>query len=314
MIDSARVVYAGTPEFALPPVQALFNAGFNISTVYTQPDRKAGRGRKLTASPVKRWALRNGLTIEQPESLRSKEAQARLADIEPDLMVVTAYGLILPPEVLTIPRCGCINLHASLLPRWRGAAPIQHAILSGDKQTGVTLMQMNTGLDTGLMLAKKSLNISSGETSAELHDRLAVLAADLLLDNINKILGGEMTGEQQPEDQACYANKINKDQAWIDWQHSAKDIARQVAAFNPWPVAQTRWSDQVLRIWRAVDLATDVPTGLQPGQVIATSAAGIDIVCGRGVLRVTDLQLPAAKVISSADFVNAHALSGVILG
>ena len=314
MIDSARIVYAGTPEFALPPAQALRKAGFNIVAVYSQPDRKAGRGRKLKASPVKNWALKNGLTVEQPETLRPEHVQAKLAEFEPDLMIVTAYGLILPPEVLAIPRCGCINLHASLLPRWRGAAPIQHAILSGDKETGVTLMQINTGLDTGLMLAKRSLKIRSGETSAEIHDRLASLAAELMLDNINNILSGEIVGEQQLEDDACYANKIKKEQAWIDWQCNARDIARQVAAFNPWPVAQTLWADQVLRIWRAVSLVEDVPAGFQPGQIIASSAVGIDIACGQGVLRVTELQLPAARVVSSADFINAHKLSNVILG
>ena len=314
MNDSPRIVYAGTPEFALPPLQALYLAGVEISAVYTQPDRKAGRGRKISPSPVKAWSLEHGLSVEQPEKLSNKDAITQLAGYTPDLMVVVAYGLILPPEVLAIPRCGCVNLHASLLPRWRGAAPIQRAIMSGDTETGVTLMQMDAGLDTGMMLAKRAVKLAMGESSDDVHDKLVKLAADLLQENILKILNSELVGEQQDDRLATKANKIKKDEAWIDWNQSAKEIACKVAAFNSWPVAQTLWKDQILRIWRAEPADSETSTDYKPGEVVSTSSNGIDVACGKGVLRVVELQLPGARVVHCSDFINAHTLSGTALG
>ncbi|MBN1379240.1 MAG: methionyl-tRNA formyltransferase [Gammaproteobacteria bacterium] len=314
MTESARIVYAGTPEFALPPLQYLQAAGVEISAVYTQPDRKAGRGQILTASPVKHWALDQGLRVEQPESLRDPAAKKQLAAYHPDLMVVTAYGLLLPAEILAIPRCGCVNLHASLLPRWRGAAPIQRAILAGDVETGITLMQMDTGLDTGAILAKETTKIAAGETSAELHERLAELAARLLADKLPQLLDGSLQSEQQQHDLASYAYKIKKEEAWIDWSQTAEQLLCKVSAFNPWPIAQTKWQGQVLRIGRAKGVVSHLPKGVVPGEVIAATEQGIDVACGRGALSVMELQLPGARMISCADFIHAHRICGDKLG
>jgi methionyl-tRNA formyltransferase len=313
-MTSARIVYAGTPEFALPPLRALHNAGLEIVAVYTQPDRRAGRGRKLSASPVKYWALEQGLIVEQPETLRDTVEQSVLAAYRPDLMVVTAYGLILPSAVLSIPSRGCVNLHASILPRWRGAAPIQRAILAGDKTSGVTLMQMDTGLDTGPLLAKASINIILGETAAELQVRLAELAASLLLDNLPHLLGGSMPAEPQQHSQASYAHKLKKEEAWIDWQQSAEQLVNKVSAFNPWPMAQTRWCKQVLRIGRATVAESAGVQHVPAGQVLDATGQGINIACGQGVLRILELQLPGARMISSADFIHAHKIAGDQLG
>lgn len=313
MNKPASIIYAGTPEFALPPLQALFQAGFKIAAVYTQPDRKAGRGRKLAASPVKCWALEAGLNVEQPQSLRAPGQQSVLAAYLPDLMVVTAYGLILPEEILTIPRCGCVNLHASLLPRWRGAAPVQRAIMAGDTETGVTLMRMNSGLDTGPMLAKRKTSIAAEENSTELHHRIARLGAELLLEKLPALLAGRLEGEQQDDTQASYANKITKGEAWMDWDRSSHQLACQVRAFNPWPVAQTHWGEQVVRIWRAVAAKVDGAEAARPGEVIHAEEDGIDVCCGEGVLRVEQLQLPGGRVVSSADFIHAHDIYGALL-
>ena len=314
MTRAVRIIYAGTPDFALPPAQRLYEAGIQFAAVYTQPDRPAGRGRKLTAGPVKRWALEQGLPVEQPSTLRTPEAVEQLASYQPDLMIVTAYGLLLPPDVLAIPRLGCINLHASLLPRWRGAAPIQRAIQAGDAETGITLMQMDADLDTGAMLAARRLTIAEGETTGELQQRLAELAADVMIENLDPLLAGELTAEPQPDEQATYAYKIRKDEAWLDWRESAGRLARQVAAFNPWPIAQTRWHGQVLRIGLAAALDITLGKGVQPGEVIAAGHDGIDVACGEGVLRVTALQLPGARMLGCADFVNAHSVQGSLLG
>ena len=312
MTAPLNIVYAGTPEFAAVALSALLEGPHRISAVYTQPDRPAGRGRKLKASPVKELALEHGIEVHQPESLKDAEAQAALAALEPDVMIVAAYGLLLPAEVLAIPRFGCLNIHASLLPRWRGAAPIQRAILAGDAQTGITIMQMDIGLDTGDMLYKLSTPIEEGDNAQRLHDRLASLGARALTDALERLQAGTLAGERQDETQACYASKLQKAEAAIDWQMPARQIARQVAAFNPWPVAQTLYQGEVLRIWEARALAE--ASGKTPGSVIRAGKQGIDIACGEGVLRLLRLQRPGGKPQSASDFLNANPVEGVRLG
>jgi methionyl-tRNA formyltransferase len=312
MSKPLNIVYAGTPEFAATALAALLKSEHRISAVYTQPDRPAGRGRKLKASPVKELALEHGIEVRQPESLKDSETQQALAALEPDVMIVAAYGLLLPAEVLAIPRLGCLNIHASLLPRWRGAAPIQRAILSGDAETGVTIMQMDVGLDTGDMLYKLATPITAEDNAQSLHDRLAELGAQAIVEALDAIQAGTLTPEPQDENLANYAKKLNKGEAAIDWQQSAAQIARQVAAFNPWPVAQSQLEEKVLRIWEAE--ALPVSSATPPGTVIAEGKQGIDVACGEGTLRLKRLQLPGGKPLSAAEFLNARSLDGVILG
>ena len=307
-----NIVYAGTPEFAAVALAALLDTPHRISAVYTQPDRPAGRGRKLKASPVKELALAHGIEVRQPESLRDAAEQASLAALEPDVMIVAAYGLLLPAEVLAIPRLGCLNIHASLLPRWRGAAPIQRAILAGDPETGITIMQMDVGLDTGDMLYKLSTTIEESDNAQTLHDRLAALGARAITEALEALQQGKLVAEQQDDAQACYAKKLQKAEAEIDWQQTATQLARQVAAFNPWPVAQTLYQGEVLRIWEA--RAIDEAAGKPPGRVIRADKQGIDIACGEGVLRLLRLQRPGGKPQSAQDFLNANAVEGVVLG
>jgi methionyl-tRNA formyltransferase len=307
-----NIVYAGTPEFAAVALQALIDSPHNIIAVYTQPDRPAGRGRKLKASPVKALALTHGIEVHQPESLKDPDEQQRLAALKPDVMVVAAYGLLLPESVLSIPAMGCLNIHASLLPRWRGAAPIQRAILEGDAETGITIMQMDVGLDTGDMLYKLSTPIRPGDTAQCLHDRLAELGARGIVEALEGLQAGTLTAQRQDEALASYAKKLHKGEAAIDWHQPAAAIARQVAAFNPWPVAQTAWRGEMLRIWEAQ--AVDGNASAPPGSVIQANKQGIDIACGEGVLRVIKLQRPGGKPQSAADFINANKLDGVVLG
>ncbi len=306
--EPRRIVYAGTPEFAVPALQALIDSPHRVVAVYTQPDRPAGRGRKLRPSPVKQLAEAHGIPVEQPLSMRDASAQRRLADYRPDLMVVAAYGLILPREVLEIPPLGCVNLHASLLPRWRGAAPIQRALLAGDTETGITLMQMDEGLDTGDMLLSRALPIGPQETAAELHDRLAALGAELLTEALPDLLEGRLQGTPQDDAQATYAAKLDKAEARIDWQRPAEEIARRVRAFNPWPVAQADLDGQSLRIWNAEGVPC--PSGSAPGTVVAESADGIDVATGEGCLRITRLQLPGGRPLDAASFLNGRSLAG----
>ena len=312
MSQALKIIYAGTPEFAAVALQALLDSPHQVCAVYTQPDRPAGRGRKLSASPVKQLAERYQIPVFQPESLKSPEEQARLAALDADLMVVAAYGLLLPAEVLNAPRLGCLNIHASLLPRWRGAAPIQRAIQAGDSETGITIMQMDVGLDTGAMLHKLATPIQAGDNAQTLHDRLASLGAQALLETLERLQAGEIHPEAQDEDQACYAKKLSKAEAWIDWQLPASQLVRQIAAFNPWPVAQTRLGEQVLRIWQAEALMTN--TQARPGELVSTDKEGIIVACGEGQLRLQRLQLPGGKPVSAAEFLNAHKLDKVILG
>ncbi len=307
-----NIVYAGTPEFAATALAALLESRHNIIAVYTQPDRPAGRGRKLTASPVKELALQHGIEVYQPESLKDPAEQEKLAALKPDLMVVAAYGLLLPEAVLNTPRLGCLNIHASLLPRWRGAAPIQRAILAGDSETGITIMQMDVGLDTGDMLYKLVTPITADDTAQTLHDRLAELGAKAIVEALDQLQAGTISAEKQDDSQANYAKKLYKEEAQIDWRKPASEIARQVAAFNPWPVAQSQNGDETLRIWNA--LAIDEQSTQPPGSVVRADKQGIDIACGEGQLRITRLQRPGGKPQSAAEYLNAHKLDGVILG
>ena len=312
MSQALRVIYAGTPEFAVPALQALLDSRHAVVAVYTQPDRPAGRGRKLRPSPVKALAQAHDLPVEQPVRLKGSETLERLAGYAPDVMVVAAYGLILPQRVLALPAHGCLNIHASLLPRWRGAAPIQRALLAGDTETGVTIMQMAPGLDTGAMLLKRACSIRDTETAASLHERLATLGAEALLATLEQLVAGELQPEPQDEAAACYAAKLDKAEAALDWREPAVVLARQVRGFNPWPIAYTYYQGQPLRIWAATPLAADAEAAArQPGEIVAATAAGIDVATGQGILRITELQLPGGKPLAAGQFLNARSLAGV---
>lgn len=310
-ISAPRLVFAGTSEFAVPSLQRLIAAGHRLLAVYTQPDRPAGRGRRMRPSPVKRCAVAANVPVRQPLSLDTTVRQ-QLTALAPDVVIVIAYGLLLPQAVLAIPRLGCINCHASLLPRWRGAAPIQRALLAGDLDTGVTLMQMDAGLDSGPILAQTRCPIEPGLTGGELHDRLALLAADLLLARLPAFLAGQLNGLPQDDQQASYAAKLSKAEAELDWQQPAQRLARQINAFNPWPVAWTRWAGNSLRLWRARALAGTASAA--PGTVVRADRQGVVVVTGDGLLELLELQLPGRKVLPAAAFINAHALQGSRLG
>jgi len=313
-----KIIFAGTPDFSVAPLKALIDSPHEVTAVYTQPDRPAGRGRKLTPSPVKVCALEHNIPVYQPEKLKQAEDQQPLLDLQADLMVVVAYGIILPEVILDAPRLGCINIHASLLPRWRGAAPIQRAILAGDRETGITIMQMDVGLDTGDMLLKKTCEIRDDDTGSSLHDRLAVLGAEALMEALPGIASQSLVAEKQNDSLANYAQKLNKAEALINWAQSATQIKAQVNAFNAWPVAQTPidlkqdGNTQMLRIWRA-ELA-NAQSDVAPGTVISCTKQGVDIATGEGVLRVTQLQLPGKKPMDVQAFANANDISGLRLG
>ena len=300
--NTVRLVFAGTPDFAATALSALIAAGHTIVGVYSQPDRPAGRGRKLQPSPVKQVALDHGIPVFQPETLKTPEAQQELADLKPDVMIVAAYGLILPKAVLDIPTHGCLNIHASLLPRWRGAAPIQRAIAAGDSETGITIMQMDEGLDTGAMLLKYLTAIDDSDTGGSLHDRLAELGGKAITKALELLKKGELTGEPQNDDLACYASKLSKTEGHIDWTTDATAIERLVRAFNPWPGTYTDLGDQRIRIHEARALVTD--SDAFPGTVMQRDRAGIDIACGNGTLRITRLQLPGSRAQSVNDLIN----------
>ncbi|MGE0582697.1 MAG: methionyl-tRNA formyltransferase [Steroidobacteraceae bacterium] len=307
-----RIAFAGTPGFALPPLRALATR-HEIIGVLTQPDRPAGRGRSLTASPVKLEALARGWPLAQPASLKAEADRAALAAWQPDLLVVVAYGLILPQAVLDLPRHGCVNVHASLLPRWRGAAPIQRAILAGDAQSGVAIMRMEAGLDTGPVYATRTVAIGARMTAGELHDRLADEGAAALLEVIDAIEAGTARATPQPADGATYAAKIDKAEARIDWRRRAPEIDRQVRAFDPWPIAETRYEGEQLRVLRAHCRDT-AGAPAAPGTVLGVEATGLAVACGEGVLVLETVQRPGRRPVAALDFARTATLAGVVLG
>ncbi|WP_413707405.1 methionyl-tRNA formyltransferase [Ralstonia sp. Ralssp110] len=317
MTSTLRVAFAGTPEFAQIALAAIHQAGFPVVAVLSQPDRPAGRGMQLQASPVKQYAVTHGFApILQPPSLRrtgkypqeAAEAIDALAAQRPDVMVVAAYGLILPQEVLDLPRFGCINIHASLLPRWRGAAPIHRAIEAGDAESGITLMQMDAGLDTGDMIAMERVPIGLTDTTATLHDTLAALGGRMVVDALAKLAqDGKLAATPQPAEGITYAEKIAKDEATLDWSHQAAALLRQVHAFNPFPGASAALDGVTIKFWQAQALA-DRPADAEPGTVLAANAEGVTIACGAGALRVTQLQKPGGKRLPAREFLQGLAI------
>lgn len=299
-----RIIFAGTPEFAAIALEALSLTRHEIVAVYTQPDRASGRGLKITESPVKSLAFKLNLPVFQPESLKGEREQNELRQFNADVMVVAAYGLILPKAVLTIPRHGCLNIHASLLPRWRGAAPIHRAILAGDKTSGVTIMQMAEGLDTGDMLVKHAYTLTEEETSQSLHDQLAKMGAEGIVEALELLAAGKLVPEKQDDSQTTYAKKITKEEAQIDWHDSAENIERKIRAFTPWPGTQTNWNGALIKIGAAKLLNNTKQT--EPGLIVNLSADGIDVAARDGVIRILKLQLPGAKMITARDFLNSH--------
>lgn len=311
MSNSLRLIYAGTPEFAVPALAKLHAAGHAVVACLTQPDRPAGRGQKIHASPIKVFAQQNGIPILQPLSLRKADIKKQLRNLNADVMIVAAYGLILPESVLGIPRLGCLNIHASILPRWRGAAPIQRAIEAGDETTGITIMQMDAGLDTGDVLSKHEIQILPTDTATSVHDKLSALGADAIVETLGLLNKGQIQGIKQDNTLATYAQKLNKKEANIDWLESAEIIERKVRAFNPWPCAYTKFTDQTLRVWESEVIDTrQLPNeSLKCGQVIVSRPQGIDVQTGLGILRIHAVQLAGRKRMDVKQFVNAHDLS-----
>lgn len=298
-----KIIFAGTPDFAVPTLAALIEAGHEIVLVLTQPDRPAGRGMKLKASPVKELAVQHELAVYQPETLKTPESRAPLMAVEADVMVVAAYGLILPQVVLDLPARGCYNVHASLLPRWRGAAPIQRSILAGDRETGVTIMEVVLALDAGAMLKKGAVPITESDTAQSLHDALAAMGGKLMVDVLADLAA--IRPEPQDESLVTYAEKLRKDEAPLDWNRCAIELSRQVRAYNPFPVAQAGFNDEIWRIWMASAVAG---ANGAPGEVLDISD-GILVGCGEGALRITELQKPGGKRLSARDFLAGNPLN-----
>jgi methionyl-tRNA formyltransferase len=293
--EKMKIIFAGTPDFAVPTLAALIEAGHEIVMVLTQPDRPAGRGMKLKASPVKELALQHNLPVYQPETLKTPESREPLLGLNADVMVVAAYGLILPQAVLDMPKHGCYNVHASLLPRWRGAAPIQRSLLAGDAETGVTIMEVVLALDAGAMLKKGVVPITESDTAQSLHDALATMGGRLMVEVLAEL--DDIRPEPQDESLVTYAEKLRKDEALLDWKRSATELSRQVRAFNPFPVAQATFKDEVWRLW----MATAAEGKGNPGEILET-ANGILVACGEGALRITELQKPGGKRLSAREF------------
>ncbi|MCY9865739.1 methionyl-tRNA formyltransferase [Vibrio coralliirubri] len=305
MSQSLRIVFAGTPDFAARHLAALLSSEHEVVAVYTQPDRPAGRGKKLTASPVKNIALENNIPVYQPENFKSDEAKQELAELNADIMVVVAYGLLLPQVVLDTPRLGCINVHGSILPRWRGAAPIQRSIWAGDKETGVTIMQMDIGLDTGDMLSIATLPIEATDTSASMYEKLAGLGPDALVECLADIASGKAVAEKQDDELANYAKKLSKEEARINWSGEAAHIERCVRAFNPWPMSHFEAADNSIKVWqsRVAEQTSDKPAGT----ILQADKTGIYVATGQGVLVLEQLQVPGKKAMSVQDILNSRA-------
>lgn len=307
-----KIIYAGTPEFAVPALESLLHNEHQVVAVYTQPDRPAGRGRKLQQSPVKTCALAAGLPVMQPQDFKSSQDLCDLQQLDADLMVVAAYGLLLPPAVLDAPHLGCINIHASLLPRWRGASPIQQAILAGDEVSGVCLMKMERGLDTGDVILRRSLSIDPTWNAAQLHDVLAPLGAELLLESLGDIESALRHAEAQENSAATYAPRLSKQQAEVDWSKPAEVLLREIRAYNPWPVSFSFLKQDSMRLWTA-RACSDYDTE-QPGRVVAHDREGVYVSCGDAVLQVTELQFAGRNRCSAAQALNSIDLSGRLLG
>jgi len=303
--ESLRTVFMGTPGFALETLAGLLDFGVNLVGVYTQPDRPKGRGKKLAASPVKQLALEHGIPVFQPQKLRDPEAVKELQELQPDLIIVVAYGQILPKAVLDIPRYHCINVHASLLPKYRGAAPINKAIIDGETETGVTTMLMDVGLDTGDMLVKRSLDIGKNETAERLHDRLALLGREALAETLQQLCAGTLVAEKQNDELSCYAPMLKKEDGLIDWQKPAEDIHNQVRGLDPWPGAYTFLDSEVLKI-ATTTVAVDVSG--EPGTILSADKTGVCVACGEGALIIGELQLPGKKRLSAMNFLSGRPL------
>lgn len=313
-----KIIFAGTPDFSVAALEALINSDHEICAVYTQPDRPAGRGRKLTPSPVKKYALEHKIEVLQPETLKDAATQDRFKSFDADIMVVVAYGLILPQAVLDIPARGCLNIHASILPRWRGAAPIQRAIEAGDKTSGVTIMQMNAGLDTGDIIRIDECEITAEENGGSLHDKLALIGGKSIIDALQQVTEPGFKPTPQDDSQACYASKLSKQEALIDWTKDSQTIVDTIRAFNPWPVAHTTLNSDTMRIWGGT---VSAQTPAQAGEVISCDKNGLLVACGsdddseRGVVCIDRIQLPGGKQTDISAFVNAHSIdTGTILG
>ncbi|MHA0985354.1 methionyl-tRNA formyltransferase [Kosakonia cowanii] len=304
MSDSLRIIFAGTPDFAARHLDALLSSEHQIVGVFTQPDRPAGRGKKLMPSPVKVLAEEKGLPVFQPASLRQPENQQLVAELNADVMVVVAYGLILPKAVLDMPRLGCINVHGSLLPRWRGAAPIQRALWAGDAQTGVTIMQMDVGLDTGDMLYKLACPITPEDTSATLYDKLAALGPQGLIETLQQLAQGSAQPQVQDEELVTYAEKLSKDEARMDWSLSAEQLERCIRAFNPWPMSWFMVDEQPVKVWKASVLPSSVHA--EPGTIVEASKSGIQVATAEGILNLETLQPAGKKAMSAQDLLNSR--------
>jgi methionyl-tRNA formyltransferase len=303
-LHTLRIIFAGTPDFAAQHLQALIGADLNVVAVYTQPDRPSGRGNKLTPSPVKVLAEQYQLPVLQPASLRDTDAQQQLMALQADVMIVVAYGLLLPKAVLDAPRLGCINVHGSLLPRWRGAAPIQRAIWAGDTESGVTIMQMDEGLDTGTMLFKASCPIEPSDTSASMYSKLAALGPQALLTTLAQLAAGSLSSQVQDNALANYAQKLSKEEARLDWQQSAVQLERSIRAFNPWPVSYFVVAEQNIKVWAATVLSEEHP--VTPGTLVRADKNGIDVATAQGTLRLLTLQPPGKKAMQAHELLNSR--------